>query len=129
MGDRSNFRYGNSDAFRSPRNFRFPGFRRIGRLDLFREIGCSDTTPRLDCRTGYTGVETAKDGLGRPRISGNVGTAKVKSQLYPRLDGFRIFVKVQLVANVLADTLHSVIVPEYQPEDLVNSFFPADVEK
>jgi hypothetical protein len=56
MGDRSNFRYGNSDALRSPRNFRFPGFRRIGRLDLFREIGCSDTTSRLDRPTGYTGV-------------------------------------------------------------------------
>lgn len=45
-----------SDAFRSSRNCRFPGFRRIGRLDLFREVRCSDTSSRLDRRTRYTGV-------------------------------------------------------------------------
>jgi hypothetical protein len=48
VGDRRNFRRGINDALRSPRNVRISRYGRIGRLDLFGEVWCPETTTHLD---------------------------------------------------------------------------------
>ena len=70
MGDRRNFRRGIKNALRSPRNVRVSRYRWIGRLGLFGEVRCPETTTRLDRGTGGSVKRISQDcGTEAPRVA------------------------------------------------------------